>query len=203
MWQFTSCGSGTKYGVSSSRLDLNVFRGSSDAFLALTKGTWTPQPGDFLPVNEPTTINVRELSSTTTDLPVTMKIDVVRATGLPVVTGGVTATLVPPDTQMPISLLLVTQTAIRTASGTWNLTIRGLSAGSWIATINFKDPTGVHAPSTAPIIFTLAPGITPSPTPTPFPTPTVSPTPSPSPTPPPTVKPTPKPSNYCSNQFPY
>ena len=191
LWQFTSCGSGSKYGVFSSHLDLNVFRGGSAAFLALTQGTWIPQAGDFLPVNEPTSIRISDLISTTTNLPVTMKIDVVRVTGLPVVTGGVRVTVTPSATQMPISALLITQSAIRSASGTWNLSLRGLAAGTWNATIDFKDPTGVHAPSTAPITFVLAQGVTPTPTPTASPTPTPKPTPKP------------KPVDYCLSQFPY
>lgn len=203
VWQFTSCGSGAKYGVSSSRLDLNVFRGGSDVFLALTKGTWTPQPGDFLPVNEPTTIKISDLISTTTDSPVTMKVDVVRANGLPVVAGNVSATILPSLTQLPISALLITQSPVRTASGTWSLSVSGLAAGTWNATIDFKDPTGVHAPSSTPITFALTQGVKPVPTPTPTtsPTPTPSPTPSPTPTPKPTPKPTPP--NACLTQFPY
>lgn len=222
VWQFTSCGSGAKYGVLSSRLDLNVFDGGSDAFLALTKGTWTPQAGDFLPVNEPTTIKVNAVTATTTDLPVTIKVDVLRITGLPVVTGGISATVAPAITQMPIAVPLFSQSTIRTASGSWTINLAGLSAGTWNATINFTDPTGVHAPSSIPITFVLAQGVVPVPTPTPTPTPTgtpsptptptgtPSPTPTPTPTPTgaptttPTPKPTPKPtSNYCSTQFPY
>ena len=217
LWQFTSCGIGSKYGVLSSRLDLNVFRGGSDAFLALTRGIWTPQPGDFLPINEPDSTNVSQLVSANTDLPVTMQVDVIRQNGSPVVTGGVTATIIPSLANPPLTSLAITQSVIRTASGTWTLSLTGLPAGIWNATIDFKDPTGVHAPSNTPITFVLAQGINPIPTPKPTAMPTTTPTPSPSPTlsltptpsasPTPTPKPTPKPTqkpvDYCLAQYPY
>jgi lysozyme len=233
LWQFTSCGIGSKYGVLSSRLDLNVFRGGSDAFLALTKGIWTPQLGDFLPINEPDSTNVSQLVSANTDLPVTMRVDVIRQNLSPVVTGGVTATIVPTLANPPLSSIAITQNITRIASGTWTLSLTGLPAGTWNATIDFKDPTGVHAPSNTQITFVLSQGINPIPTPKPTalptitptlspsptvsptlsPSPTVSPSPSPSPTlsptptPTPTPKPTPKPTqkavDYCLAQFPY
>jgi lysozyme len=203
VWQFTSCGIGSKYGVLSSRLDLNVFQGGSDAFLALTKGTWTPQPADFLPINEPDAVNISQLASTNTDLPVTMRVDVVRITGSPVVTGGITATVIPSLIQPPLTGLVITQSATRSASGTWNLSLSGLPAGIWNATINFKDPTGVHALSSAPITFVLTQGVKPIPTPKPTPTVTPTPSPSPTPTPKPTPKATPKRVDPCLSQFPY
>ncbi len=206
VWQFTSCGVGSKYGVASSRLDLNVFKGDSDAFLALTKGIWTPQPGDFLPVNEPSTVKISALTATNTDNPVNMKVDVVRTPiGLPVVTGNVTVTLLPTPTQPPLALMLVTQNAVRAATGTWNVSLSGIPAGTWSATVDFKDPTGVHAPSSTPVTFTLAPGVNPVPTPNPSPSPSPSPTPAPTPkpTPTPTPTPTPKPTDPCLKQFPY
>ena len=69
VWQYTSCGIGKKYGVPSARLDLNVFRGTPESFIALTRGTWTPQPTDQMPVNEPTTFTLKNLVATDSDKP--------------------------------------------------------------------------------------------------------------------------------------
>jgi len=56
IWQYSSCGIGTKYGVPSTRVDLNVFRGTAQNFIDLTAGTWVPDPIDLMPVNEATTM---------------------------------------------------------------------------------------------------------------------------------------------------
>ena len=61
VWQYTSCGIGAKYGVPSARVDLNVFRGTPETFIALTKGNWTPTVTDQMPMNEPTTFTLKEM----------------------------------------------------------------------------------------------------------------------------------------------
>jgi GH25 family lysozyme M1 (1,4-beta-N-acetylmuramidase) len=48
VWQYTSCGIAPKYGVPGNRLDLNVFRGTQESFLALATGTWVPEEIDLI-----------------------------------------------------------------------------------------------------------------------------------------------------------
>lgn len=183
VWQYTSCGIAQKYGVPGTRVDLNVFRGTTSAFLDLVKGTWTPETADLMPVQEPTTTTVNSITASNSNKPVVFMVNVNRPTGTPVVTGTVKFTA------DPLSGLNLTpmQSAVRSSSGSWTLTVKGLPAGTWNGSIVFSDISGTHATSSTPVQLTITPGPTPTPTTTPSPTstPTVEPSPS--------VKPTPKP----------
>jgi GH25 family lysozyme M1 (1,4-beta-N-acetylmuramidase) len=163
IWQYTSCGIAPKYGVPGNRLDLNVFRGTQDDFLALATGTWTPAPGDFMPKNESSTISITSVKASSTDKNAIIKVEVFRPTGLPVVTGTVRFyfnTKIRPD-------VLPEQSVIRTTSGAWTLTIKGLPAGTWPGHIGFVDATGTHAKIRMPLEFVITEGPTPTPSPSP------------------------------------
>jgi lysozyme len=166
IWQYSSCGIGKKYGVASSRIDLNVFRGDTASFLQLTRGVWTPQSGDYLPVKEPTSIFITDIKATSTDKPVRIKVEVKRPSGTPVITGTVAFRL---STENPPR---VDQSPVRDASGVWTLTLRNLPAGLTEGFVAFVDQTGTHAEIRQNISFTLLQG----PEPTPAPSPTASPT---------------------------
>jgi len=182
VWQYTSCGIANKYGVPGTRVDLDVFRGTPGAFLDLVKGTWIPEAADLMPVQEPSQTIVNSMSVGSANKPVVFMVDVNRPTGTPVVTGTVKFVA------DPLSGLNLTpmQTAVRSSSGSWTLTVKGLPAGTWNGSIVFTDISGTHATSSAPVQLTITPG----PTPTPTPTPTNSPSPTTKPTPKPTPKPT-------------
>ncbi len=177
IWQYTSCGIASKYGVPSARLDLNVFRGDTNSFLKLVQGNWIPQVGDLLPVNESTTMTISGIKATATDKSVEITIEVMRTTGTPVVTGTVVFRSDTDFVKKPV------QTVVRDAAGVWVLSIDGLAAGVYSGNIVYIDQTGTHAQSMQPIQFTLEQG------------------PSPSPKPTPTIKPTPKPVDTCKNQI--
>lgn len=179
VWQYTSCGIAKKYGVPGTRVDLDVFRGTPSAFLELVKGTWTPEPVDLMPVQEPTTMTVRSITATRSNKPVIFLVDVMRPSQAPVVTGTVKFI---PDPSNGLNLTPV-QNAVRSSSGSWTLTVKSLPAGTWSGKIVFTDVSGTHATSSTPVALTITPGPTPTPTPTG----------TPSPTPSPTSKPTPKP----------
>ena len=163
IWQYSSCGIGKRYGVASSRIDLNVFRGDAASFLQLTRGIWAPQPGDFLPVNEPTSMLVTSVRATSTDKNTAIKVEVRRPNNEPVVTGTVAFKLSDNPT------FRVDQTPIRDASGVWTLRLRNLPAGTISGNVIYVDQTNTHARSEQPITFNLIQG--PEPTPTPSPTP--------------------------------
>ena len=175
VWQYTSCGIANKYGVPGTRVDLDVFRGTPAAFLNLVKGTWTPEVADLMPVQEPSQMIVTSTTATTSDKPVVFLVDVNRPTGLPVVTGTVKFVA------DPLSGLNLTplQGAVRSSSGSWTLTVRGLPAGTWNGSIVFTDISGTHATTSAPVQLIIAAAPTPKPTPTPSGTPTSKPTPKP------------------------
>ena len=170
IWQYSSCGIGSKYGVPSSRLDLNVFRGTPESFLSLIKGKWQPEPADLMPVNEPTAMNILSVASNTTNDPVEISVEVNRNIGTPVVTG--TVVFRPIDSSIKIK----SQTAVRAASGRWLLTLTGVPAGSIAGTLNYVDQTKTHAEINLPLTLNITQGaVLPTPTPTPKPTTTKKP----------------------------
>lgn len=164
IWQYTSCGIGDKYGVASPRVDLNVYRGDTFSFLQLTKGLWTPQPGDLLPVNEPTSLFVTSITATATNKTSKITVEVKRPDGNPVVTGTVAFKLLNEPTKK------VDQTPVRNAAGVWTLSLRGLPAGRIDGTIHYVDQTNTHATAQQQIAFDLIQGPEVTPTPTPKPT---------------------------------
>ncbi len=171
IWQYSSCGIGKKYGVPSARLDLNVFRGTPENFLSLIKGKWQPEQVDLMPVNEPTRLNLISVTSTDTNKPVLINVEVFRSIGTPVVTG--TVVFRPTDPKIKIKK----QTPERNASGRWEIKIEGLPAGSTAGTLNYVDISKTHADNEMPLIINLAQGPDlPTPTPTPKPTITKKPT---------------------------
>ena len=163
IWQYSSCGIGTKYGVPSTRVDLNVFRGTAQNFIDLTAGTWVPDPIDLMPVNEATTMLISKQKATDTSKAVTFSVGVNRPDGSPVVTGTVRFAFDP----LAIDKPKLTQTVTRAASGLWTLSVKGLTAGTWVGTIQFTDQTKTHAATELPVTFDLLQGVEPTPTPTP------------------------------------
>jgi len=152
IWQYSSCGIGKKYGVASSRLDLNVFRGSPENFLSLIKGKWQPEAVDMMPINEPTNMNLISVATTDTNKPVLINVEVFRSIGTPVVTG--TVVFRPLDTNVKVKK----QTATRSASGRWELSIEGLPAGVTAGTLNYVDISKTHADNLLPLSINLVQG---------------------------------------------
>ncbi len=172
VWQYSSCGIAPKYGVPGNRLDLNVFRGTPSSFLELAKGSWAPTLVDLMPQQEPTVLTVVDQSASTTNKLVTFKVNVVRPSGSPVVTGSVK--LVFDKATTPATK--PTQTILRETSGVWTLALKGVLAGTYSGKVLFQDVSGTHAESTFPVTFEVAQGPTPTPKPTPSPTATKKPT---------------------------
>ena len=162
IWQYSSCGIGTKYGVPSARVDLNVFRGTAQNFINLTAGTWVPDPIDLMPVNEVTTMLISKQKATDTSKAVSFAVGVNRPDGSPVVTGTVRFVYDPLSIDKP----KLTQTVTRAASGLWSLSVKGFTAGTWVGSIQFTDQTKTHATTQLPVTFDLLQGVAPTPTPT-------------------------------------
>ena len=162
IWQYSSCGIGVRYGVPSSRVDLNVFRGTAQNFIDLTAGTWVPEPIDLMPINEATTMLISKQKATDTSKAVTFDVGVNRPDGSPVVTGTVRFVFDPGAVNKPT----LTQTVTRAASGLWTLSITGFTVGSWAGSIEFSDQTKTHATTQLPVTFNLLQGVAPTPKPT-------------------------------------
>ena len=164
VWQYTSCGIAPKYGVPGNRLDLNVFRGTQEAFLALASGTWVPAEIDLMPHNETSTMVVDYVTATSTDKYVTFSLQVLRPDSSPVVTGDVKFV----SGRNPVQLKF-TQSIVRSTSGLWKVALKTDMAGLWNGELRFNDPSGTHADVATKVSFTLTQGIAPSPTPSPKP----------------------------------
>jgi hypothetical protein len=111
-------------------------------------------------------------SASTTNKLVTFKVNVVRPSGSPVVTGNVK--LVFDKTTLPS--VKPTQTILRETSGVWTLALKGVPAGNYIGKVLFQDISETHAESNFPVTFEVLQGPTPTPKPTPSPTATKKPT---------------------------
>ena len=172
VWQYSSCGIAPKYGVPGNRLDLNVFRGTPSSFLELVKGVWKPTLVDLMPQQEATNMSLINQSSTTTNKAVSFKVNVVRPTSSPVVTG--TVKFVFDKSTMPA--VKPTQRILRETSGIWTLELRNVPAGSFKGKILFEDVSGTHATSVIETTFDVTQGPIPTPKPTPSPTATKKPT---------------------------
>jgi GH25 family lysozyme M1 (1,4-beta-N-acetylmuramidase) len=172
VWQYSSCGIAPKYGVPGNRLDLNVFRGTPSSFLELVKGVWKPTLVDLMPQQEATNMSLINQSSTTTNKAVSFKVNVVRPTSSPVVTG--TVKFVFDKSTMPA--VKPTQRILRETSGIWTLELRNVPAGSFKGKILFEDVSGTHGTSVIETTFNVTQGPIPTPKPTPSPTATKKPT---------------------------
>ena len=161
MWQYSSCGIAPKYGVPGNRLDLNVFSGGREKFLALLTGTWQPDPMDVMPKNETSTIVISSFSASTTNKNVIINVEVKRPDSTPVVTGTVRYYFGPENLTTPA----VIQNVERETSGVWKLSISGMPAGSWVGHVGFTDETGTHAEVKTPLSFDILQGPTPAPKP--------------------------------------
>jgi lysozyme len=164
VWQYTSCGIAPKYGVPGNRLDLNVFRGTQEAFLALASGTWVPTEIDLMPHNETTTMVVDYISASSTDKYVTFSLQVLRPDSSPVVTGDVKFV----SGRNPIQLRF-TQSIVRSTSGLWKVALKTEMAGIWNGELRFTDPSGTHADISTRVTFAVTQGAAPSPKPSPKP----------------------------------
>ena len=167
VWQYTSCGIGKKYGVPSGRLDLNVYRGDVNSFIELTKGVWVPQISDMMPINEATSMQLLNATYSTSDKPSVFQLNVLRPSGLPVVTGTVKIVL-------PDKTILLDQSAVRSKNGAFTLTVKGIPVGTWDASLQFIDQSGTHANAIVPIQIVMGEGAKPTPTVSPNPKPGTS-----------------------------
>ena len=169
VWQYTSCGIASKYGVPGTRVDLNVFKGSEEAFKSFATGTWIPDEEDFMPHNESSTMVIDFLNASMAGKDVTASLQVLRPDSSPVVTGDVKFVLL-----NNVNKVKFTTNIYRATSGVWKVAITGLPAGDYSGQLQFKDVSLTHASIATDISFTVAanPNPTTSPSPTPKPSPT-------------------------------
>ena len=126
-----------------------------------------PQISDMMPINEATTMQLLSASYSTSDKPSVFLLNVLRPSGLPVVTGTVKIVL-------PDKSILLDQTALRSKNGSFTLTVKGIPVGTWEASLQFIDQSGTHAQAIVPIQIVMGEGVKPTPTVSPSPKPGTS-----------------------------
>ncbi len=142
-WQYSSRGNGAEFGIKNGgSLDMNVFNGSTEQFLALVAQTWTPAVGDY-----ETTASAVDLSVTydTADagVPVVLTVTSTRqgVSAAPAVSGEIVVT----DNGVAIAGATVAYDGV----GRFKITLPAREIGSvWNLMVSFSDPWGFYATAT-------------------------------------------------------
>lgn len=169
-WQYTSSGPGVAMGVAAGQVDQDVWNGSPTLLTSFAKGTWTPQPVDYLPADLRTSLQLAPPTTVTFGQPGTFRVSVRNAKVTPV--GIVTFTMTGPDGKAlaPVVATPATSTvagapAVFTASltiplpgtivsATFKSNVFGSSSSSIFVDVPLAAPTAVVAPGTATLTWT-------------------------------------------------
>ncbi len=142
-WQYSSMASGKNYGIQNgSRLDMNVYRGTSDQFRTLLQGTWTPFEGDYVASADAIDFQVSPVVDTTNQFEVSAK----RLSNF--------AACVTGDVSVRIAGEKIKGTKIEiTGLGTWKVSLPELAAGIYLVDFEFSDPYNFYAATSMQIEF--------------------------------------------------
>jgi GH25 family lysozyme M1 (1,4-beta-N-acetylmuramidase) len=149
VWQYTSCGIGNKYGVSSERIDLNVFNGGIDQFLAMTSGNWNPQPLATIPINQSVWLNVETTTATDSAHSAWVTVKAIDSHGAPLLS-GLFKFYNPNSLQPPVKIAYSRNTA-----GEFVISLGNLVAGNYIGSLQYVDTSGVYQNANTPVAFTV------------------------------------------------
>lgn len=135
--------SGKNYGIQNgSRLDMNVYRGTSDQFRTLLQGTWTPFEGDYVASADAIDFQVSPVVDTTNQFEVSAK----RLSNF--------AACVTGDVSVRIAGEKIKGTKIEiTGLGTWKVSLPELAAGIYLVDFEFSDPYNFYAATSMQIEF--------------------------------------------------
>lgn len=138
-WQYSSRGVGSEFGIKNgAALDMNVFNGTTEDFLAFTRGTWGPSVGDYLAtasaVDVKATYDIAE-----PDSPVTLSVTATRASnGAAAVSGELVVTA--------NGVAIPGATVVYAGIGKWTVTLPAREIGTvWNLTLSFTDPWNFYA----------------------------------------------------------
>lgn len=151
IWQYSSIGPAETYGVRNgmTRLDMNVFNGTTQDFLSLVKGAWNAVPGDYVANQSAVNLTINDVNAQ----PNAVATFVVKANrisnGAKAVSGEVTVRL----NGKNISGAKVMPNGV----GEWLVTLPGQFQGfQWLdLAINFSDSYSFYAPATAATTITV------------------------------------------------
>jgi GH25 family lysozyme M1 (1,4-beta-N-acetylmuramidase) len=142
-WQYSSMASGKNFGIKNgSRLDMNVFRGTSEQFRALAQGTWVPFEGDYVANSDAIDLQVTPESEIPNQLIVSAK----RLSNFAAcVTGKISVRI----DGKKIKGAKVELTGL----GTWLVTLPEMEAGTYLIDFGFSDSYNFYAPTTLQVEY--------------------------------------------------
>lgn len=142
--------SGKNFGIQNgSRLDMNVFRGTSEQFRSLTQGTWIPFEGDYVASADAIDFQVVPVQ----DTPNTFEVSAKRLSNF--------AACVTGDLNVRIAGKKIKGADVDlTGLGTWKVELPEMAAGTYLVDFEFSDPYNFYAPATIQIEFLVEEPVT-------------------------------------------
>ncbi len=144
-WQYSSMASGKTFGIQNgSRLDMNVYRGTSDQFRSLLQGTWVPFEGDYVATLDPIDFQVAPVIDKENQFDVSAK----RLSNF--------AACVTGDIAVRIDGKKVKGANIKiTGLGTWKVTMPEMQPGTYLLDFEFTDSYGFYAANALQIEYVV------------------------------------------------
>jgi hypothetical protein len=146
-WQYSSSAVGKNFGIQNgSQVDVNVFRGTSAEFRAMTQTTWTPSEGDYVVSNSDVTLAATYVNANA-DLPVILTVTAKRTSnGAAAVSGNLKVT----NNGSSISGIKIVTAGV----GQWTVTLPAAALGTvWNLNLVYTDTFDFYADNTTD--FTL------------------------------------------------
>lgn len=137
--------SGKTFGIQNgSRLDMNVYRGTSDQFRSLLQGTWVPFEGDYVATLDPIDFQVTHVIDGENQFDVSAK----RLSNF--------AACVTGDIAVRIDGKKVKGANIKiTGLGTWKVTMPEMQPGTYLLDFEFTDSYGFYAANALQIEYVV------------------------------------------------
>ena len=136
-WQYSSMAAGKKFGIKNgSRLDMNIYRGTTDEFRNLVQGNWVPFEGDYVASSDAIDFQVTTNGESANSFAVTAK----RLSNFAACVSG--------DVKVKIAGKKISGAQVLiTGLGTWTVTLPEMAPGTYQIDFEFTDDYGFYASS--------------------------------------------------------
>lgn len=145
IWQYSSMASGKKFGINNgSRLDMNVYRGTTEEFRALAQGSWVPFEGDYV-----ASLDEAEITITQTQTPEVFDVTAKRLSNFAMcVSGEITVRIA--GKKIKGAQVLIT------GLGTWQVTMPAMEPGTYFVDFEFTDSHDYYADKLTQVEYVVA-----------------------------------------------
>ena len=145
IWQYSSMASGKKFGITNgSRLDMNVFRGTTEEFRALAQGTWVPFEGDYV-----ASLDEADVQITQTEVPEIFEIAARRLSNFAMCVSGEITVRIDGKKIKGAKVLI-------TGLGTWQVTLPTMEPGTYLIDFEFTDKHDFYADKLTQVEYVVA-----------------------------------------------